>query len=225
MLRITILCVIALLLAGCSSMPSHLELPKGASLITYDDVVATPEQHQGKLTRWGGIIADVQNTNAGTWFEVLYYPLTSSGRPSVGPRSRGRFKAYFNSFMDPMEFEVGRAITFTGRIKASESGKVGEADYRFPVLAAKDFQLWKDRSVVDVTTIHFGGYWGHHWYGWHGSAMFPVYRRTVVHYDKSPGFNNQSRSSKSKATPAPKRSRPAPTSSAVRSAKEHRKER
>ena len=171
-------------LAGCAAVPDSIEVVDGTPLAPYQQVAANPDSNVGKEVRWGGVIAKVENLQDKTKLEVVHYPLRSYGRPLVGDKSVGRFRVYVDGFLDPMVYEQGRAMTFTGAVAAAEQGAVGEHQYVFPTLNAKGYHLWKDIQRVEITT-HTWPY--HHWYGYYGYPMFPVHQRVII---KSSGRSN-----------------------------------
>ena len=65
----------------------------------------------------------------------------------------GRFIACRTGFYDPAVFEPNREMTFTGRIEAYDTRKIGGFDYRFPRVAADVVYLWPIRERVDVLTV------------------------------------------------------------------------
>lgn len=168
------LILIVLFLASCSTIPERIALPEGTNLVSYEDASAKSEQVKGQLTRWGGVIAKIENKAEQTTFEIVYYPLKSYGRPMIGDESMGRFRVYVNGFMDPMVYQVGRAMTFSGEFSGLEEGLVGEHKYVFPTLQANGYYLWQQIQQVDVTSIHVWPY--DYWGGWYPRP----YHRSVV---------------------------------------------
>ena len=83
--------------------------------------------------------------------ELVQFPLRDYGRPMVSDDSPGRFRVYVDGFLDPVLYEKGRAITFTGKVAGVEKGTVGEQAYEFPTLKAKGYHLWKKRDQSHVT--------------------------------------------------------------------------
>ena len=184
-------------LAGCAAIPESIQVPDNTPLVVYQQVAANPESTKNATVRWGGVIAEVENLPEQTKLEIVHYPLRSYGRPLVDDESVGRFRVYVDGFLDPMVYEQGRAITFTGTAAGIEEGAVGEHNYVFPTLKASGYHLWKDIQRVEVTT-HIWPY--HHWYGYYGYPMFPVHQRVIIKTsgNKSPVKN----SSPSKASDA-----------------------
>ncbi|WP_299071692.1 Slp family lipoprotein [uncultured Paraglaciecola sp.] len=163
----------ALFLAGCSTFPEKLKLEDNTQLVTYENARSNAEQTKGKLLRWGGAIAKVENKPDSTIFEMVSYPLTSYGRPRTNEESMGRFRISVKGFLDPMVYQVGRLMTFTAQLNGLEKGLVGEHEYTFPTAMVKGYYLWKNVQRIEVNNLHV---WpSHHMY-------YPRYYRRNVTY-------------------------------------------
>ena len=169
----------ALLLAGCSSFPDKLHLEDTTQLVIYEDAASKAEEVKGKMLRWGGAIAKVENKPDSTIFEMVYYPLNGHGRPISGEESMGRFRIRVNGFMDPMVYQVGRLMTFTGELNGLEKGLVGEHEYVFPAADVKAYYLWRDVQRINVTGVH--AWPNQYWYGGFQNWYYPRhYRRNLI---------------------------------------------
>ncbi|GAB2700054.1 Slp family lipoprotein [Aliiglaciecola sp. 3_MG-2023] len=160
--KITIF-ISVVLMAGCTVIPDSIQVDEGTTLLEYQQVTSNPENNIGKIVRWGGVIAEITNLPDATMVEVVDFPLRSYGRPSVSNQSMGRFRVYIDGFIDPVVFEKGRAITFTGKVTGSEEGMVGEHKFVFPTIQSTGYHLWKELEQVNVRTISmwpYGNYWG-----------------------------------------------------------------
>jgi len=100
--------------------------------------------------RWGGRIVAVNNKADRTCFEIVGLNLNGAARPEKLDKSQGRFIACRNGFYDPDVFKPGREITITGAIDKFENGKIGDYDYRYPILSADVVYLWPEKRDVDV---------------------------------------------------------------------------
>lgn len=155
-----------LLLSGCAVVPDAIQVADEAQLINYQQAAAAPVASQDKTARWGGVIAEIENLPDATLLEMVHYPLRAYGKPLVSDESIGRFRVYVDGFLDPMVYEKGRSITFTGKVLGTEEGLVGEHNYVFPTLKADGYHLWRNVQQIDVTTLHVWPYYRHHGYGW-----------------------------------------------------------
>tara|TARA_R110002153_G_scaffold6556_10_gene30001 strand:- start:11398 stop:12024 length:627 start_codon:yes stop_codon:yes gene_type:complete len=173
--------LIAIFLVGCSTFPEKLQLEDNTQLVNYEDAAAKAEQVKGNMLRWGGTIAKVENKVDSTVFEMVSYPLTSYGRPRSTEESLGRFRISVNGFMDPMVYQVGRLMTFTGELNGLEKGLVGEHEYVYPSATVKGYYLWKNVQRIDVSGVHIWPY--QNWYGHYPRS----YRRNL--FIRSSGGN------------------------------------
>ncbi|MFC0444568.1 Slp family lipoprotein [Pseudidiomarina halophila] len=164
----------ALTLSACSTVPDELAVAEGTNLTPYAMALENPEQAQGKMARWGGVIADVSNSDDGTTVEVVNYELSSYGRPAVTDSSDGRFRAKIDGFVDPMVYKKGRSITFTGMISAPEEGKIDEFRYLFPTLDVTGKHLWKENNKQPMEVDYSSLWYRHHWYSPPYRVYYPV---------------------------------------------------
>lgn len=135
-----------LLLAACATAPRPLQ-GQYSSLLPAD---ASRASASGESVRWGGRIVSVEPQAQRSCFEIVALPLTASGRPRQVDRSEGRFIACRAGFYDPEVFQPGREITISGRVQGFESRKVGDFDYRYPVVGADVVYLWPERREYDA---------------------------------------------------------------------------
>lgn len=152
----------SLLLAACATAPRPLQ-GQFSSLVP-DAAARTGAA--GESVRWGGRIVSVEPQRESSCFEVVALPLTPSGRPRQVDRSEGRFIACRAGFYDPEVFQAGRELTIAGRIQRFESRRVGDFDYRYPVVGADVIYLWPERRERDAYDramfwgpVGFGPWW------------------------------------------------------------------
>ncbi len=131
-----------LLLAACQSTG---ETRPSGPLPAQLSATADPSVKGQRLT-WGGSVIRVKNLQDRTLVEIMAYPLDNEGRPRTGQKSQGRFIADYKGFLEPAEYPVGRLVTVTGSVLGYMDGKVGEADYRYPVLQADEIRVWENRQ-------------------------------------------------------------------------------
>lgn len=168
------LLILAMCLAGCANFPEKLRVQDSTNLVSYQDAASKAEQVKGKLMRWGGAIAKIENKEKTTILEMVHYPLTSYGRPISADESMGRYRVHVNGFMDPMVYKVGRLMTFTATLEGVENGLVGEHKYVFPSATSKAYYLWKELQRVDIERVNV---WPHDY--WFDRYPRP-YRRSII---------------------------------------------
>ena len=114
--------------------------------------------------RWGGTIAKVENTEKGTWLQVVSRPLSSWGRPIHNDQTEGRFIAQVDSFLDPVIMKAGKDVTVLGTLSEVKQGKVGETAYSFPVITVSQLKMWRPRQS---TNSYHDRYWrDDFWHDW-----------------------------------------------------------
>lgn len=161
-MKIISLLTTSLLLAACATAPRPLQ---GQFSSVLPDA-ASRASASGESVRWGGRIVSVEPQAQRSCFEVIALPLTAAGRPRQVDRSEGRFIACRAGFYDPEVFQAGREITISGRVQGFESRKVGDFDYRYPVVGADVVYLWPERREHDAHDramlwgpVGFGPWW------------------------------------------------------------------
>ncbi|MDU0354603.1 Slp family lipoprotein [Paraglaciecola aquimarina] len=182
-----------LFLAGCAAFPDKLKIEDPKSLVSYEDAASKADQVKGRMIRWGGAIAKIENKEKTTVLEMVYYPLTNYGRPIVSDESMGRFRIHVNGFMDPVVYKEGRLMTFTGQLNGLENGLVGEHKYVFPSVNVKEYYIWKKLQRVDISGVHM---WPYDY--WYDRYPFPYQRRVIFR-----SSNSGNRPSKISTLPKP----------------------
>jgi outer membrane lipoprotein len=152
-----------LLLSACTIIPQQLE--GDYAVLKAENVT---ESNLQTPVRWGGVILETRPESDHTCFEILSRQLESSMRPKVSDQSDGRFIACKPGFYDPEVFKKNREVTLTGKIIFIDVRKVGEFDYRFPVVDIDFMSLWPKRQ--DPRFYNYGPYMPYYWH-------YPYYGR------------------------------------------------
>lgn len=152
--RFWVLVSLLLMVSACVHIPESLRVEEGEVLTNFQDVRGDGESYNGSLARWGGVIAKIENNTDSTMLEIVHFQLKSSTRPQQKDQTQGRFRVYYQGFLDPIIFKVGRSVTAIGNVAVKEDGKIGEHEYQYPVLKAKYVHLWKEIKEVDVRVTH-----------------------------------------------------------------------
>jgi outer membrane lipoprotein len=145
-MRITSIFIASLLLSACASAPKPLR----GEYSNITPAQAAKDNTVNAKIRWGGRIVAVNNQAQRSCFEIVGQSLYSGARPQSEDRSIGRFIACRAGFYDPAVFKAGREVTITGAIDTFESRKIGDYDYRYPMVSADIVYLWPERRDVDV---------------------------------------------------------------------------
>ena len=142
-------------LVSCASTPDFDTTQVDQSL-TPQSVIAEPAQSRGKIALWGGTILDTRNLKDTTQIEVLAYPLNSFHRPLLEDKPLGRFIIQHQGYLEAATYAQGRIITVLGNVTNSQSGKVGESSYTYPVISTQQLHLWSEDDEQPKTSFHFG---------------------------------------------------------------------
>lgn len=158
-----------LVLSGCVSVPDAI---KGTSPTPQDDLVRVmnaPQLYVGQESRFGGWVVNVHNDANRTRLEIVSLPLDNGARPLLNYPSEGRFIAYVNRFLEPVDFQ-DRLVTVVGPITGSEQGTIGNKPYRFVVVDVQGYKRWNVTQQVMVPPGAYGP-WG--WEGRYGRGWGP----------------------------------------------------
>lgn len=147
--------LLLVLLSGCASTPEFDTSQVDRSL-TPQSVVAEPGPSLGKVALWGGTILDTRNLKETTQIEMLAYPLDSSYRPLLEKKPLGRFIISHAGYLEATTYAQGRQLTVLGSVSGSQSGKVGESSYDYPVITGSQMHLWSQSSEGSRGNVHFG---------------------------------------------------------------------
>ncbi|GAB7220631.1 Slp family lipoprotein [Vibrio comitans] len=149
MYRVLTALLLGLALAGCSSLPDSLVSSNEKIVTDYGDWVNSAPEEVSEV-RLGGVIAKITNLEAKTRLEIVNLPIAKNGKPDINVEPEGRFVAYVDGFIDPVTFAKGRLISVLGKPDGNETDKVGEYEYRFPVLNANGYHLWQIKETLIV---------------------------------------------------------------------------
>lgn len=148
--------LILLALAACAPAPIYKTSPDLVAAVPFQ-VASTPERYANGHVIWGGHIVAVHNLADRSEIEVLAFPLDSSQRPKVGDSGNGRFIAVMHGFVEPMDYPEGSLMTLTGTLAGTRAGKVGEADYVFPLVQVDQAHRWTRQELESGrSNVHFG---------------------------------------------------------------------
>lgn len=151
----SVLLLFSALLAGCAGVP--YDIGKADARITPPQAVNDLPRLLDRDIAWGGKIAAVKNLKASTELEVVAYPLDSNNRPDEDSKPNGRFIVVQPGYLETADYAPGRLVTVVGPVNEVRQGKVGEAQYTYPVIKSKALHLWpKPDAERNEPRIHFG---------------------------------------------------------------------
>lgn len=178
----SVLMMLALVLAGCSSIPESIQ---GTTERPYDRLSQIPLMPQialGQEARLGGRVVSVHNENDRTRLVIVSLPLDRWARPQLESVSEGRFIANVKGFLEPLDFQ-GRLVTVVGSVAEMEQGQIGSRPYRFVVINVNGYQRWNETQQV-ILPPGAGDPWGWDWRyrrGWgFGNDWGPARIETIV---------------------------------------------
>jgi outer membrane lipoprotein len=170
LLSVTLL-LAALLASGCAGPMSRELLKQADQSLTVDKVLARPEGYVNTRVVWGGEILSTSPLEGYTVIEISERPLDYQKRPKDEELSRGRFMARYKGFLDPSVFKHGKDVTVIGRITGTETGRIGEWEYTYPVVSVEEYYLWGPEAVYAYPpypdmyySYPYSPYWGPWWY-------------------------------------------------------------
>ncbi len=155
-MRLILIALIAATLGACATKPA---VPvEGADLtLRPEQAVADIDEVRGHKVVWGGVIVAVANQPERTRIEVLGYPVDPhSARPLTDSPAQGRFVVHRDGYLETVDYAPGRIISVAGTLSDVEQGKVGDADYSYPVVAAEDLHLWRRGGTRSNTFFSIG---------------------------------------------------------------------
>lgn len=148
--------LLALALVACAPAPIYQNVPN-AVIVTPGQVAQSPERYAGNAVIWGGRIVQVANFTDHSEVELLAYPLDSSQRPKANDSGGGRFIAVMPGYVEPLDYPPGALMTVSGKLNGSRAGKVGEADYVFPLVGVAQSHVWTPAEMQKGrNNIQFG---------------------------------------------------------------------
>jgi len=147
--------LVLLLLGACASGPTF-ETGAVDRALTPQSVVAEPQPSNGRTVLWGGVILSTTNLKDSTRLEVLAYPLDSKALPLLDSKPLGRFMLERACYLEPADYGEGRLVSAVGPVTGIRAGRIGESDYVYPVIEARQLYLWTRDSARDQSRVIFG---------------------------------------------------------------------
>jgi outer membrane lipoprotein len=135
------------------------------------------QAYMSQKVRWGGVIIDLENRQNTSWLTILAYPLNEQGKPQVSDHSSGRFIAEVNHFLEPSVYSRDRKITVIGRLTKTETIKIGDFPYEYPVVETSQRYLWPTEQ--EMSDYNYPPYW---WYDPWYQPYYPWHYPYYPHY-------------------------------------------
>ena len=155
-------------ITSCAPVISKQLRKQVAKELTLSEVLKAPEAFKGKIVLWSGVIISSVNLKEGTMIEVLQKPTDMQRKPKDVDESDGRFLALYPGYLDVAIYNGGRKVTVAGEIQGKKIQRLGEIDYTYPFISAKEIHLWpvekKDRVYYPCPSWHYPWWYGPYWY-------------------------------------------------------------
>jgi outer membrane lipoprotein len=155
-------------LTGCAPVISEQLREQVSRELTLSVVAKAPEAHKGETVLWSGVIISSVNLKEGTIIEVLQKPADMQGKPKDVDESQGRFLALYSGYLDVAIYSQGRKVTVAGKIQGKKIQRLGEIEYTYPLISAKEVHLWsvakEDRVYYPYPSLHYPWWYGPYWY-------------------------------------------------------------
>jgi outer membrane lipoprotein len=148
-----------LLVGGCAPPFSRASLDQVDRTVTFNELRSDPERYNGKWVMLAGEIVGTRNTKEGTFIEVLQRPMGRRGQPLDTDDTEGRFIMSTAKFLDAAVYHRGRLITVIGEVAGLKVQPLGDIEYRYPVVSARELSLWEPNSGPHFT-IGVGAFFG-----------------------------------------------------------------
>ncbi len=145
-----VMCVIALIIQSCTYAISRDMYAKADRTITFEMLLTDPDALKGKTMILGGTISQITNTKKGTILEVEEKPLDYWGKPKRTYRTGGKFLVVYPGVLNTFVYAPGRQITLAAEIEGTRSKSLGETEYSYPVVVAKEMKLWEREPQAAV---------------------------------------------------------------------------
>jgi outer membrane lipoprotein len=136
--------------------------------LTLGAVSKNPEAYKGKVVLWSGVIISSVNLKEGTMIKVLQKPADTREKPKDVDESEGRFLALYHGYLDVVIYNEGRKVTVAGKVQGKRIQPLGEIEYTYPFIQAKEIHLWpvekEDRVYDPCSYRHYPWWYGPYWY-------------------------------------------------------------
>jgi len=155
-------------LSGCaafSSSPFDQSLEDQVTIgVSFPQVAQDPSAHTGHIVKVGGVVLSAKRLADRTEVMVLQIPLDRDAVPKWNrTKSKGRFIATQQTFLDPATLPKGTRLTVIGEVTGQASVQVDEEERVYPVLAIKALKVW---PVIPPNMYGYRPYWGPYWGPW-----------------------------------------------------------
>ncbi|MDA8079733.1 MAG: Slp family lipoprotein [Nitrospiraceae bacterium] len=178
--RSFLLCL-ALALSACAPVISSEYQQKAVKEVGFGQFRDNPDAYANSIFILGGTIASTENTTNGTELEVVQNPINRYGEITDRDVSEGRFILVTTKQLDPMIFRKGRMVTVAAQLTGSRTKQLGEKEYRYPVLEAKEIYLWKREKYPNQQYLYNPYFYPFYYYNYPYYWNDPYFRGPLLY--------------------------------------------
>jgi outer membrane lipoprotein len=133
---------------GCTHVISDSLRQQAQPPLSFGELRTNPEALKGRTVIVGGEILQTTNLRDATRIEILQRPLSDSESPKLTETTGGRFMALCNGYLDPAVYAQHRRVTIAGQVLGTYDGKVGEADYTYPLISCEETHIFPSATAA-----------------------------------------------------------------------------
>jgi outer membrane lipoprotein len=144
MKRFFILCILSAFIVSCAHVISREYRDSASRDIPFSSVVRNPQNYLDEVFILGGIIVETRISDQGSEIEAVQTPVDRFGNIIDRDISEGRFILITQRYLDPSIFRKDRVITVAGILTGSRKRLLGDIEYTYPVIEARELYLWRE---------------------------------------------------------------------------------
>jgi outer membrane lipoprotein len=157
-----IILIILTTLISCAPVLRQEVIEKAIVDVQFSSIRQHPDLYKGKVFILGGLIVSTKLTEKGSLIEAVYIPADTRGYLKDVRPTNGRFMAIYPKdigILDPFIYKEGREITIAGEFIETQTGRIGEMEYTYPVFEIKEIYLWEEKKVHYLTPAYPPSYY------------------------------------------------------------------
>ncbi len=109
--------------------------------VSISGLFESPDAYVGKRVMMGGNIVQTRNFPDKSEIEVVQKSLDTYGNLDSGDATMGRFIFRHRGYLESEVYANGRDIVGAGVVVGTQAGKIGDRNYRFPVIEPEEMNL------------------------------------------------------------------------------------
>jgi outer membrane lipoprotein len=156
---------ILLTFMGCAHPISENTRNNLDSSVSVSGLFESPDTYIGKRVMMGGNIVKTRNFPDKSEIEVVQKSLGSYGNVDTGDATLGRFIFRQRGYLESEVYAKGRDIVGAGVIVGSQTGKIGDRDYQFPVIEPEELRLLEEYPDYPYYPYYYDPFYPSYYYG------------------------------------------------------------